>query len=352
MRVNEKSYAKRIKATLRDWDVVCDKEEAIDCVFYYFSRLHGIGVAVNMTGDRNRYEFMKFPYETTEDMEDFKFTRKSTCLSAGITICTNQISDASKDSITHIFRFVEDKLYLPHWEDYLGEYDRLYYNTDWRGDSTAKIVRPSCGNRAKTRFVDEWVVDDLVDNFKKNFDPKFLATTISKDAVTPKTILNSLFGMKKMYPMNIEKVIFNDPATIVIWKDGSKTVVKAQDGETYDPEKGLAMAICKKAMGNTRDYYITFKKYLKQWKKEHPENPNKLISAYGALSRIADIFGIGLRVGDTFGMDGIMYTQYEFSNGKDSHIVSYPEIITLEEFDDLQKSLQKSLQKRLQYLRK
>lgn len=42
----------------------------------------------------------------------------------------------------------------------------------------------------------------------------------------------------------IEKVIFNPPATIVFWKDGSKTVVKAQNAD-YDPEKGLAMAIAR-----------------------------------------------------------------------------------------------------------
>lgn len=61
---------------------------------------------------------------------------------------------------------------------------------------------------------------------------------------------------------SIKNVIFNDPATIVFWKDGSKTVVKAQDGETYDPEKGLAMAISKKALGNTAKYYNEFKKWL------------------------------------------------------------------------------------------
>lgn len=62
----------------------------------------------------------------------------------------------------------------------------------------------------------------------------------------------------------IKDVIFHDPATIVEWEDGSKTVVKTQDGEHYDPEKGLAMAIAKKAMGNKRDYYNVFKHYLKK----------------------------------------------------------------------------------------
>ena len=50
----------------------------------------------------------------------------------------------------------------------------------------------------------------------------------------------------------IKDVIFNDPATIVIWKDGSKTVVKCQKetGDTYNKELGLAMCIIKKCCGN------------------------------------------------------------------------------------------------------
>lgn len=59
----------------------------------------------------------------------------------------------------------------------------------------------------------------------------------------------------------IKKVIFNNPATIVFWSDNTKTVVKCGN-ENYDPEKGLAMAISKKALGNEHDYYETFKKYL------------------------------------------------------------------------------------------
>lgn len=60
----------------------------------------------------------------------------------------------------------------------------------------------------------------------------------------------------------IKNVIFNDPATIVFWSDGTKTIVKAQDGDTFDPEKGLAMAISKKALGNKGNYCEIFKKWL------------------------------------------------------------------------------------------
>lgn len=56
----------------------------------------------------------------------------------------------------------------------------------------------------------------------------------------------------------IKKVIFNAPATIVLWEDGTKTVVKC-DREIYDYEKGLAMCFAKKALGNKGNYYEVFK---------------------------------------------------------------------------------------------
>lgn len=62
--------------------------------------------------------------------------------------------------------------------------------------------------------------------------------------------------------MKIKDVIFNNPATIVFWMDGTKTVVKCQGGESYDPEKGLTMAISKKALGNKGNYYNEIVKWL------------------------------------------------------------------------------------------
>ena len=61
---------------------------------------------------------------------------------------------------------------------------------------------------------------------------------------------------------DIEKVIFNDPATIVCWKDGTKTVVKCQDGDVYDKEKGLAMCVAKKFFGNKGNFNKVFNKFI------------------------------------------------------------------------------------------
>lgn len=82
----------------------------------------------------------------------------------------------------------------------------------------------------------------------------------------------------------IDKVIFNNPATIVIWANGDKTVVKC-DGEKYDPEKGLAMAITKYLLGNNHGYYYDiFKKWLP--KKEENVAKKKLDPISEAINRV------------------------------------------------------------------
>lgn len=63
-------------------------------------------------------------------------------------------------------------------------------------------------------------------------------------------------------PLEIKRVIFNDPATIVLWQDGTKTVVKVHD-EPFDAEKGLAMAILKKLCGKAQ-LRMEFKKWITQ----------------------------------------------------------------------------------------
>ena len=75
---------------------------------------------------------------------------------------------------------------------------------------------------------------------------------------TRKVEYNAMFKRTK-----IKNVIFNDPATIVFWKDGTKTVVKCGKKDNYDKEKGLAMCIVKKINGNKGNFNNLFKKWVK-----------------------------------------------------------------------------------------
>lgn len=67
------------------------------------------------------------------------------------------------------------------------------------------------------------------------------------------SILEKSLGTKKD-EFKISKVISHEPATIVFWKDGTKTVVKCQEGDTYDLEKGILYAIIRKVYGEGHNY--------------------------------------------------------------------------------------------------
>lgn len=50
---------------------------------------------------------------------------------------------------------------------------------------------------------------------------------------------------------DIDRIVFSDPATIVFWSDGDKTVVKTCSGDRFERYAGFAMACMKKMFGST-----------------------------------------------------------------------------------------------------
>ena len=49
----------------------------------------------------------------------------------------------------------------------------------------------------------------------------------------------------------VKKVIFSGPKTIVLWADGTKTIVSCGAGDTYDYYAGFCAAVVKKLFGST-----------------------------------------------------------------------------------------------------
>lgn len=62
--------------------------------------------------------------------------------------------------------------------------------------------------------------------------------------------------------IEIERVLFNGPATIVFFKDGTKSVAKCRAGDVFDHEKGIAMAVMRKIYSRKE-----FKEVLEEAKK-------------------------------------------------------------------------------------
>jgi len=54
---------------------------------------------------------------------------------------------------------------------------------------------------------------------------------------------------RKIY---MKEVMYNNPATIVFWNDGTKTVAKCHAEDKYSKETGLAICILKRLAGNTK----------------------------------------------------------------------------------------------------
>lgn len=111
-----------------------------------------------------------------------------------------------------------------------------------------------------TKFTQHSAMDHL-DTVECAIDTDGFYDYCEQDVNTTKTLYNRMYKSTPALP-TIKNVIFNDPATVVMWDDGTKTVVKCQPNDVFDPEKGLAMAIAKRYLGNKGNFNETFKKWV------------------------------------------------------------------------------------------
>ena len=106
-----------------------------------------------------------------------------------------------------------------------------------------------------SKFYSEDMLDFLLEDVMKQKSKELKQKMAKSKEQENKDLVNAFNGI-------IDKVIFNDPATIIVFKNGEKVIVKCQEGDTYDKEKGLALAIIKFAFGNTSYFNTIFKKWL------------------------------------------------------------------------------------------
>lgn len=110
---------------------------------------------------------------------------------------------------------------------------------------------------------------------------------------------------KRLEKMPWIKVIFNDPATIILWKDGTKTVVKCQEGDIYSKRLGLLNCIAKRHFGDTGKYSDYINEVL-----------NAVSNSDDEQILAAD--GIPIKVGDTLRVihSGVKQTIIRVEDGK------------------------------------
>lgn len=69
-----------------------------------------------------------------------------------------------------------------------------------------------------------------------------------------------------LYP-EVDHIFYDDVATVVFWKDGTKTVVKCPEGTPYDEYSAFCAALAKKIYGNNSKLQREIKKKARYSKK-------------------------------------------------------------------------------------
>ena len=117
--------------------------------------------------------------------------------------------------------------------------------------------------------------DIYKDVYSANELSSYISSGIENLRKTLKEAFGELFNLEEdnmsRKSLEVKKVIYSGPCTIVIWADDSKTIVRCQDGDTYSKEVGLLMCLAKKVWG-TNTSGSNFNDYISKVISEKEEN--------------------------------------------------------------------------------
>ena len=129
-------------------------------------------------------------------------------------------------------------------------------------------ARPTC-------ITDQFFKPKPFDIYKDVCSVNDLASYIINSVANLKGVFKGIFNLEEnnmsRKSLEVKKVIYSGPCTIVIWADDSKTIVRCQDGDTYSKEVGLLMCLAKKVWG-TNTSGSNFNDYISKVILEKEEN--------------------------------------------------------------------------------
>lgn len=115
------------------------------------------------------------------------------------------------------------------------------HGTTWSSEVRMTVPREPHGDLVERSALDRSISDSM----------KRALERVYRYSISPDHIKSGVRTERTSYQVP-EKVIYNDPATVAFWSDGSKTVVKAHEDDHYDERFGLLMALLRKARDNKR----------------------------------------------------------------------------------------------------
>lgn len=174
-------------------------------------------------------------------------------------------------------------------------YDRVYYYT---ADNLVhmdnfintcvgiynKLYGEKKGNTEMNKIMNLANAKEVYLNCDGTIETPYVSCYKDQPGYVPYSVMAA--SVKRKSNLAIKDVIFNPPATIVFWTDGTKTVVKAGERDIYDPEKGLVMAITKKVFGNEGNYYNEIRKWVGKYEEEETSIQKAFALYYEQLGKV------------------------------------------------------------------
>lgn len=176
-------------------------------------------------------------------------------------------------------------------------------------------------------------------------DIETLNTYFAYDQVRERGFISTMNNHPAL--LSIQKVIFNRPATVVFWSDGTKTVVKCAPHDVYDAEKGLAMAITKKMYGNDHRFHKAFNKWVPEDKTPDIKRDDFMTKhVVGGtdpdaipVERVSRIFTTEIEPGDRifFELDGLgKFSATACDTNENGTLFIFDEVVKVMPMDDIQ----------------
>lgn len=110
-----------------------------------------------------------------------------------------------------------------------------------------RMMYPGISCKCQTEYSEPYVIFGL----KNSEDLRRFAKFIHRASILPATVfLPAPHGTREQEKLIPKKVIYSGPATIVLWADGTKTVVKCSKHDSWNPETGFLWALAEKLYGS------------------------------------------------------------------------------------------------------
>ena len=130
----------------------------------------------------------------------------------------------------------------------------------------------------------------------------FIKNYVNTDIATTKSIINEKYGVKNAY-LKPKKVFYDEEAgvTVVLWKDDTKTIVRAAEDDINDPYYGYCVALAKKIHGTNSALKRELNKVLvvKQ-KKENFIDSFKPLTMAETADKLSEVVKKTFDIGDLF----------------------------------------------------